>query len=335
MRNKSLPVAAIGLMGALVSYTSAYGAPDITSTNPYAYAPTGNSGASSAASFGQEIAKQQAMSQVKSFLPYFGGEQPEWLKRFEVNWNFLNESKPEQSILTVQPLYQSNNKQDTVFVQGSLYHYALYGDYRWTGNIGTGYRRLLADNQVLLGANTFFDNEFSYSHRRMSLGAEAKWGPLDFGFNNYIGLSGDQSVDGDIEKALGGRDLKLTTQLPFVPWAKIGGGYFIWDADRASRDMSGSTFSAELALHPNLSVAYKWSSFDVNNNAARGQNEVLLRFTLARLGSPSLSTGPIVSNKAFETRDLTNETLAKVERENRIIVERRASNGNVIIARGD
>jgi len=42
-----------------------------------------------------------------------------------------------------------------------------------------------------------------------------------------------------------------------------------------------------------------------------------------------------VSENAFETRDMTNQTLVKVVRENRIIVERRtqASSGSVIVSR--
>jgi len=319
MKTGKAAIAALGVFGAFACFASA----SLGSDDIYA-----------AASFAQQAAKQRAVEQAKLLLPALGGEQPEWLKRFEFNWDFLTGNKPEQSILTVQPLYQSGGKQDTVFMQGSVYRYALYGDYRWTGNIGTGYRRLLANNTVLLGGNAFFDNEFSHGHRRMSIGAEAKWGPLDFGFNNYFGLSGDKTVHGDLERALGGRDLKLKTQVPYLPWAKIGAGYFFWDAHKASRDMTGSTFSADFALHPNFDLSYQWSSFDVNNNSARGENRVMLRFHLARFGAPTLDGGTFVSSKAFETRDLTGETLAKVDRENRIIVERRTT-GGIIIARGN
>jgi hypothetical protein len=260
---------------------------------------------------------------------------PEWMKRFEVNWNFFDTNKSEQSILTVQPLYQSYDKQDTIFIQASAFHYALYGDYRWTGNLGLGYRRLLADNTIMLGANAFFDNEFTNDHRRVSAGLEAKWGPLDFHANNYTGITEDKSVSGYSEKALDGRDLTLKTQVPYMPWAKLGASYFWWDAEHASSDMKGASLAAEFALHPNLSLDYKWSSYNVADNNSENTNAIYLRFHLARLDEPTLTTGPVISTQAFQARDLSDETLKKVVRENRIIVERRTNSGRIIIARGD
>ncbi len=280
-------------------------------------------------------ARQLVQQEILSFIPSLGEDAPEWLKRVEINGTFLDTSKPERSILTVQPLYQSEQNQDTLFVQGSIYHYALFGDYRWTGNIGAGYRRLLADNTVLLGVNAFFDNEFTYGHQRMSIGTEAKWGPLDFGFNNYLALSGDKTVNNsNIERALGGQDVHLSTQLPYVPWTRVGGSYFRWEAIKAVNDITGATFTADFALHPNLGFQYRWSSRDLNNNNSQAQNAFLVQFRLAGLNSPTLATGPVVSEKIFETRDLSNETLKKVVRENRIIVEQRTT-GGVVISRGN
>jgi adhesin/invasin len=317
MKNSFSKILALGVLAVAAAAGSAHGQ---GSSGPYA---------------GSDVASKFGGRQIASLIPYFGYEMPDWMKRFEVDWNFFDTNKPENSILTVQPLYQSGDKQDTLFVQGSLFHYALYGDYRWTGNIGLGYRKLLAHNTVMLGANVFYDNEFTNDHQRMSGGAEAKWGPLDFHFNNYVALSDDKSVSGFIEKALSGRDFTLKTQVPYLPWMKIGGGYFWWDAGQTSRDMNGSSFSAEFALHPNFSLDYKWSSYDVSNNSDRDENAVFLRFHLARLDSPTLTTGPVVADRAFERRDLSGETLKKVVRENRIIVERRATSGSVIIARGN
>ncbi|MDD3371303.1 MAG: inverse autotransporter beta domain-containing protein [Alphaproteobacteria bacterium] len=285
--------------------------------------------------FAGQVAKQQAKQKIKSVLPVLGEDQPEWLKRVELNWDFLSHSKPEQSILTVQPIYQSDDNADTVFFQGSVFHYSLYGDYRWTANLGTGYRRLMADNSLMLGVNAFYDNEFTYGHRRISFGGEARWNVFDFGFNDYIAVSGDKTASGMIERALSGRDFRLSTQLPYMPWAKVSGGYFWWDAERATKDMNGSTFTADFALHPNFNLSYKWSSYDVNNNAARGQSTLMLNFTLAQMDKPTLSTGPAISDSIFEKRDLSKETLSKVVRENRIIVERRTRGGSVVIARGD
>lgn len=293
-----------------------------------------NGGSQAATGLGEQLAQQQLESKLKLAFPSLGEDAPDWLKRTEVHWGFFQRGKPDQSILTVQPLFQSEKKQDTIFVQGSLYHYAMFGEYRWTGNLGVGYRRLLQDNTIMLGTNGFIDDEFTNGHRRLSIGAEAKWGPLDLTFNNYFAITGDKTVNGNIERALGGRDVELRSQVPFVPWAKVSARYYTWDAVKATRDMQGPDFAAEFFLHPNFSVEVGRSDDDFSNNVARGQTYVLLHFHLAVGNQPSLTTGPIVSDKIFETRDLTNETLTKVRRENRIIVERRTS-GGVVISRGN
>jgi hypothetical protein len=284
---------------------------------------------------GEQTAQQKLSSEIESLLPSLGlnDGRYDWLRRIELNWDFLSTSKPEQSILTVQPLYQSKDKKDTLFVQGSVFHYAMFGDYRWTGNIGTGYRRLLLHDSLMLGVNSFFDNEFTNNHRRMSVGGEVKWGPLDFHANEYIGLTEDRAVDGDIERVQSGREFTLATQVPFVPWVKVSGNYFWWDKVRATNDTKGTSFAVELALLPSLTFKYMHADFDLNNNASRPQDEFLISFQLAKWGDkPTLLTGPIVSDRIFATRDLREQTLAKVVRENRIIVERRTNvNGATVI----
>lgn len=91
----------------------------------------------------------------RSLLPTLGADAPDWLKRIEFDWCLSTESKPEYTIRTIQPLFQSPGQQDTVFVQASLARYSLAGEVRTTGNIGAGYRRLLLDKTVLLGVNAF------------------------------------------------------------------------------------------------------------------------------------------------------------------------------------
>jgi adhesin/invasin len=305
-----------------------------TPTDPSAFRTSGTNGRSLLL-LGEQTAQQTFESGTKSLLRFLGSEDSsyDWLRRTEINWGLLQRGKQEQSIVTVQPLYQSKGKEDTVFVQGSLLHYALFGDYRWTANLGAGYRRLLLDDTLLLGANTFFDQEFTYSHRRISIGGEVKWGSLDFGVNEYVALTNDRSVSGAIERAQSGRDFSLASQLPFIPWIKVSGNYFWWDRVRAANDIKSTSFAAEFALLPSLTVKYTRANYDLSNNVSRPQNQFLLSFTLAKWGDqPTLLTGPVISNQIFETRDLKDQTLTKVVRENRIIVERRTNvNGATVI----
>ncbi|MDD4616892.1 MAG: inverse autotransporter beta domain-containing protein [Alphaproteobacteria bacterium] len=272
---------------------------------------------------------------TQSAVPFFGAGQADWLKRFEFTWSFLFPGRTEQSILTTQPIFQSSNKANTFFFQGSANRYTLYGDYRTDASLGAGYRRLMFGNSVLLGANAFFENEFNHGNRRAGFGAEAKWYAVDFGYNEYAALTDDKSAGGNYERSLSGRDFGLAVQAPYLPWIKLGGGYFWFDKERAAKDMDGSKLSASFALHPNVNLEYKWSSYDVNNNAPRGQNSVMLTFSLARLDHPTLSTSRTISDKIFENRNFSKDTLDKVVRDDRIVTERRTPGGVVYVGPSD
>ncbi|HVA13677.1 MAG TPA: inverse autotransporter beta domain-containing protein [Stellaceae bacterium] len=333
--------ALLGIIGPLATASGQMPGPapgDAIHSNANADTTGGN--AKALAGLAQQTAEDQAVSRIKPLVSQWlgiGDGAPDWMKRIEIQGDFLQRGKPQQSILTVQPLFQSAGKQDTVFVQGSIFHYAMFGEYRWTGNFGLGYRRLLADNSILLGANAFYDDEFTYNHRRMSAGAEAKWGPLDLGFNDYVALTHDRTVaPNTFERALSGRDVTLSSQVPFIPWIKVSGSYYAWDRYLAPSDTNGMSYAVELFGLPYLSVKFTHSHSDFSDDQSRPQNILSVQFKLATWGSQStLATGPIISDRIFETRDLTKDTLDKVERENRIIVERRAntSGATVIISR--
>ena len=61
----------------------------------------------------------------KYLLPALGEGAPGWAKRIEFEFDVQKDLKPTYSILTVQPLYQSKDKQNTVFVQASQLRYDL------------------------------------------------------------------------------------------------------------------------------------------------------------------------------------------------------------------
>lgn len=135
-------------------------------------------------------ALQAAETAIEYWLPGLGDEGPEWLSRFEFEWDVQEDDRPEFSLLTVQPLYQTEDRQDTFFTQLRIARDWTFGDYRITTNAGVGYRRLVADNQVLLGVNAFFDREWKVDHNRAGVGAEARWAGLDLYANYYKALSG-------------------------------------------------------------------------------------------------------------------------------------------------
>jgi hypothetical protein len=54
------------------------------------------------------------------------------------------------------------------------------------------------------------------------------------------------------ERAMSGYDVKLSGQAPYLPWAKIKGTYYHWDATTGPNIKGGSNFCcAEISIKPN------------------------------------------------------------------------------------
>ena len=71
------------------------------------------------------------------------------------------------------------------------------------------------DNTLMLGANAFYDHQFSENHQRLGAGAEAISSIFDVRANYYNALSGRKTNDsGTIERAMDGWDLRADYHLP-------------------------------------------------------------------------------------------------------------------------
>jgi hypothetical protein len=111
---------------------------------------------------------------------------PDWARRVEADLDF-GVGKPDYGLFTVQPLYQSEDLVDTLFTQVRL---DWVETDRLTTNLGLGYRRLAMDDQLLLGANTFFDSEWTNRHRRVGLGFEVRTSVFEINANTYAAVTG-------------------------------------------------------------------------------------------------------------------------------------------------
>lgn len=251
---------------------------------------------------------------------------PEWLTRTEMDIGWGDEEGMRYSVLTTQPIWQSADKSQTFLLQASAQRYDLYSITRDAANFGLGYRQLLLDNSLLLGINTFGDHEFHYDHSRWSIGGEAKYGAVDFNVNRYMGIGSKETVKGADERAMSGYDAELGTTLPYLPWAHVYGKYFTWEKEVGSNNTHGNDFSAELDLLPNLSLVAGTQNDNLNDR----ENYAMLRFRLGSEGKPTLATQP-VSGVMWGSRDLRDETLKKVRRENRIITERATTSSGVTV----
>ena len=299
--------------------------------------PPASAGGPSAAGSVAATAQTAAEQAVRSWVPILGADAPAWLKRTEVSGGLQRGGKPEFSLLTVQPLYRSAGQRDTVFVQASQLRYALFGDYRNTTNIGFGYRRLLLDDTLLLGANSFYDREWTYGHQRVGFGIEAMWQMLDFHANDYKAVTRDRTVATDtVERAMDGWDGELRSQIPYLPWASVGLQRYVWTGDYSS--VKGWAYTVDMDLTPNVSmeVGSRTAALPGVNDGSSADGNVFARiaFHFGGSGRP-VASRELVADAAFDaTRDLSTHTLDKVRRENRIMVERTVKTNGISVVVG-
>lgn len=283
---------------------------------------------------GKALAAGVANSSIDFILPTLGEKLPEYLKGLEIEVNFREDLKPEYAILTVQPLWQSEGKDRTVFTQLSQRRYSYLGTDRDVTNAGLGYRQAFLENSIMAGVNGFFDYEWKRGHKRAGVGAEVKWSGLDLTANTYYAISNKsgRGLDGDaVEEVLDGHDIELSAQLPYLPWAKVHARRYYWDSVANSEDVKGWSASLEADLQQNLKIEGGWNK---DNFMAERESFVKLAFHIP-FGAPRpvAMSSKFISDSAWEKRDMRDHMLDKVRRENKIIVERTSS--GVVITRGN
>jgi len=238
------------------------------------------------------------------------------LERTEVSIDAIKGSKPAFSILTVQPIFESIDLKDTTFVQGSLF----INDSRETVNIGVGYRRMSDDEKWLAGINLFYDQEFPYNHKRASIGAELRSSLFELNANKYIAitdaLSGENSVS---ERALGGFEFEVGTQIPYIPGTKLYAKKFKWNGEDGGSDLKGKTYSLNIGkeILPNLSLEAGIHDYD-----GTASTEQFVKLTY-HFDEPIKGRSKFFSDKAFEDlKSMKDQRLDKVRRTNTIVKQR-------------
>ncbi len=291
------------------------------------------SAAAGAAAGAEKAAMNQtAEATIDFLLPGVGADAPGWLRRTEFEWSLREDNKPDWSILTVQPLYQSDSQSDTLFAQLSAARNHPFGEGRTTTNLGIGYRRLLLDDSVMVGANSFLDHEWLRDHSRVGVGTEARWNNFDLYANYYEAISSSthEVHPNTSEKALDGFDAELASQVPYLPSARLRAKYFYYDVSAGS-DLDGWTAGIEVDVHQNLQLEFGISDDDRSNE----QWFLRVRLTPVQSSRPVLLSRNPLDTMAFRPRDMRQQTLTKVRRENEITVQRTITvTGTVTISRG-
>lgn len=256
-----------------------------------------------------------------------GDDMPQWMKRFEFKLELNEDYEPTGSILTVQPIMQAEDKRHTLFTQMSYLNYEQFGDRKDTTNVGLGYRYVTEDHSALVGTNVFYDHEWNEGHDRVGYGIEAKMGAVDLTANYYDAVSGAKSVSAtEDERALDGYDVELRSQIPYMPWARLGVGYYKWDGVDFD-DVEGIRVALDMDVTPNLGVEVGFSDDDDDTQDTQFFANLVYSFgTDGKARALSDNTGTLFSHGidsvAFVNRDMRDHTLNKVRRQNKIVTER-------------
>ena len=224
------------------------------------------------------------------------------------------------SILVVKGLSDPDDIKNTWFTQGSVFVNAG----RATLNLGLGYRRLMADEKLLLGVNTFYDQEFPYRHGRASLGLEARTTVGEVNFNRYWATTGWQAGANNMkEHALGGVDLEIGMPLPYMNWATFYAKAFKFYSETPGvKDSIGNvlSFRAEVPVIPGFTIEAgqtQYSSDETTNNFVKLEYDLIQAFKKEKT--------PLLTNYAYKVASMSDQRLKKVRRENKIYKQMKSS----------
>ena len=238
----------------------------------------------------------------------------------EVNIDIEKNSEPKFGILAVRDIDKTEST--NFFTQISFRNTDVSDNERYIGNVGLGYRFLTEDKSMMIGFNSFYDHDITEGHKRASLGFEASASTLEFNFNQYYALTGmravlkENSADSVEEQAVGGTDYRFASQLPFMPWAKIGWTGYQWTADKAAAHVKGDIYTLGLSLTPSIQL----DIFEDQQNSGEDIEGGNLSFIYPpRENKPTLLDG--FSDEVWFEESMENKLSQKVERNNNLAVE--------------
>ena len=174
-----------------------------------------------------------------------------FLRNLEAEYQLQEHEKPQYSLRAIDAIYESADLRHTLFSEGGL----AYRDGRTTTNLGGGYRWMGPNEHWLYGVNGFYDQEWEYGHRRLSLGLEATSTIVRMFANRYVALSGWQDTrPGYEEIALSGWDFGLSGRMPFLPELEATGTAFTWQRHDALDDLKGLRLNLDYTPTPKVTL---------------------------------------------------------------------------------
>ena len=242
----------------------------------------------------------------------------------------LSDADDNDPTINLLILRNLNKTEDSnLFTQFSLQTQDVgQNDLRYIGNLGMGYRFLNDDRSLMLGGNIFYDRDFENEHERGSIGLEARGGNLEINANFYEDISLQQVANGRKEQALGGYDLNISSQIPYMPWARFNYTSYEWEADIASTNTKGTKYSSEMNITSSLVFDIEYD--ESGNTGGDDISSFNIRFVYPpRDNKPSLIDG-FITKQAFVNENVSSKLSDKVKRNNKIVIE---TQGAVVFVR--
>ncbi len=245
----------------------------------------------------------------------------------EISVHQIESKDPTYSVKTIQPLTELNQDSTSLtFIQAQLNSGENHGERRDTINLGIGQRYLLEDGQSIAGINLFTDYETESKHKRTSLGLEYQRANFTANINKYYPLT-DKKVIGDYtEEALAGHDIKLSGQAPYLPWAKIKGTHYYWDA-KVGDNIKGTVLGVEIDLNPSTTLEIGTE----NSNTAERASYASLSAQLPFKDGEAFTNFKVADQAFANSNIVTLADLDLVERSNKIRIEKLLNGISVVL----
>ena len=262
-------------------------------------------------SYAEDLKNKAKSKFTSNFSKYLHESLGQIFPTAEVGLTSGKTQKVKGHILVVKPLSDINDKQNTIFTQGSIY---FSDNDRETLNLGIGKRKLVNNDTLILGANIFYDHELDYDHQRSSIGLEAISSVGSLRANQYYGISKFKSgLNGTREKALDGSDIEVGAPLPYLPWTNFSLRSFKWEGADGEPDLKGDEMSLEAQLPFGLNVEVGKRS----NDGTTEDNEFInLTWTCCNKKEQQ-NFG--ISDKAYNLTSVADQRFQKVKRQNLIV----------------
>ena len=257
-------------------------------------------------------------NKISEDISSFAQEYFESMKYLDFNINAQDYLKPTFSIMSVNEISKIDS--GTIFNQTSINTH----DGDETINIGLGIRKLLNDNTLLLGANTFYDQQLTETHKRVGVGAEAITSIFDLRGNYYNALSGRRTnSESVIERALDGWDLRGDYHLPIDEDVNIFISAFEFEnpEDISSYKEKGNKFGADAQLG-NFAIEAGYMNDNQDNDAWFGNIKYVVN-----IGGSGVKK---IYTKNETLTDVSDKLYQPVKRENKIRVVKIDAAGVVV-----